>query len=100
MFEKHQEFERSKDRDEARERSALAKDVAGFAFNQITGSGKYFYGKGSDGAPGKKMFCNFPDCGVHESEMFCTDDGKWYCRGHKSHGNLTKEQQKKELCHA
>lgn len=93
MFEKHQEFEREKDRDIARERSALAKDVAGFAFNQINGNGKYFYGKGG-GIPGKKKYCEVPGCGIHENEMFYTD--KWRCKRH----HLIQDQQKKELCYA
>lgn len=96
MFKKHEAFEKEKDDDIARDRKAVSKDLAGFFYNHTQGVGELFHGIGE----GKKAYCSFPDCGVHEGEMFNMKDGKWYCRGHRDFGNLTEEQKEKECCHA
>jgi hypothetical protein len=95
LLKEHEAFESSKDKDIERECQALAKDVAGFTYNQVVGIGKLFNGLGEGKA--KSITCQFPGCGIHEGSMFNMTDGKWYCSHHKSFGNLTEPQKEKEL---
>lgn len=96
MLKQHDAFEKEKQDDIARDRKAVSKDLAGFFYNHTQGVGELFHGIGES----RKAYCSFPDCGVHEGEMFNMNDHKWYCRSHKDFGNLTVEQKEKELCHA
>lgn len=89
MLEQHKKFEESKDRSISNERKGLAKDVASFVYNQVNGVGQLFNGIGE----GKKHRCSI----CKERAVFNTNDHKWYCAEHRWFGNLSEEQQKKEL---
>ena len=91
LLDQHNAHEIEKERDIARERKALAKDVASFAFNHTVGIGQIFHGIGE----GKKNKCHI--CEEHKSQMFNMKDNQWYCSEHRWFGELNEEEKEKEL---
>lgn len=95
LLDKNKAFYEAKDKDIARERKSVSREIADWTYNQIRGVGKVFHGFGEGKA--RTLICSF--CGEHCSSQWYSVNGKWFGSEHKQFSELTGDELERErLC--